>query len=475
MKIKTISRSEEKETRSSRREIYKVHKNPDPKLHPFEKAKEYTRAVKAMKLDKIFAKPFLGALSEHKDGIYSSAVSPKSLVAFVSGAADGEIIVSDLASRRKLWSIYGHNGFVRGLSIAGDGETFVSCGQDKSIKLWKLAAQESLAASTNVLKSKRLRAEEESSNVVVDSRNPYSIEPSQTWTGLHAFMYLDHNLYSSTFATSSTVVDVWDYNRSIPIHTFEWGSETVTTVKWNLAEKTILASTGNDRCVALYDTRMDVPLRKVQMSSVANAVAWNPREPMNFTLASEDTRLYTFDMRSLSKALMVHKDHVGPVMDVAYSPTGREFVSGSYDKTVRLWRVDAGSSREVYHTKRMQRVFTVKYTNDAKYVISGSDDANIRIWKARASEPLGRLMPRQRAAMDYANALKKRYAHLPEVARIAHQQHIPRAVVKAKAAVHLQDQKERKKLANIRAHTKEDSLEGKVVSDRKKFIRSEIK
>jgi hypothetical protein len=30
-------------------------------------------------------------------------------------------------------------------------------------------------------------------------------------------------------------------------------------------------------------------------------------------------------------------------------------VSGSYDRTIRLWNRDAGKSRDVYHTKRMQR------------------------------------------------------------------------------------------------------------------------
>lgn len=44
MKIKTISRSEEAETRSSAREVLRVHKNADPKLHPFEKAKEVSGA-----------------------------------------------------------------------------------------------------------------------------------------------------------------------------------------------------------------------------------------------------------------------------------------------------------------------------------------------------------------------------------------------------------------------------------------------
>lgn len=46
-------------------------------------------------------------------------------------------------------------------------------------------------------------------------------------------------------------------------------------------------------------------------------------------------------------------------------------------------------SRDVYHTKRMQRLTCVKWSLDDKYIISGSDEMNIRLWKARASEKLG--------------------------------------------------------------------------------------
>lgn len=43
---------------------------------------------------------------------------------------------------------------------------------------------------------------------------------------------------------------------------------------------------------------------------------------MNFVVANEDHNLYTFDMRKLSTAKLIHKDHVGAVMDIAFSPTG---------------------------------------------------------------------------------------------------------------------------------------------------------
>jgi len=44
--------------------------------------------------------------------------------------------------------------------------------------------------------------------------------------------------------------------------------------------------------------------------------------------------LYTFDLRNLNYASCVHSDHVRAVLDVDYSPTGKEFVSGSYDRLV---------------------------------------------------------------------------------------------------------------------------------------------
>ena len=36
---------------------------------------------------------------------------------------------------------------------------------------------------------------------------------------------------------------------------------------------------------------------------------------------------------------MIYKDHIGAVLDVDYAPTGKEFVTASYDKTIRIFNV----------------------------------------------------------------------------------------------------------------------------------------
>lgn len=48
-----------------------------------------------------------------------------------------------------------------------------------------------------------------------------------------------------------------------------------------------------------------------------------------------------------------------------------------------------GHSRDIYHTKRMQRLTSVVWSLDNKYIATASDEMNIRLWKARASEKLG--------------------------------------------------------------------------------------
>ncbi len=101
MKVKVINRNEEQYTKQRSGDIGKVHRNLDPALHPFEKATEYTRAVNAAKLGRVFAKPFLASFA-HEDGVTCLARNPQRLNSILSGAADGVIALWDIAGNRCL-------------------------------------------------------------------------------------------------------------------------------------------------------------------------------------------------------------------------------------------------------------------------------------------------------------------------------------------------------------------------------------
>ena len=445
MKIKTISRTEEDFVRKSKLDISKVHRNRDPVLHPFDRSREYAKAVVATKLDKIFAKPFVGALDGHIDGVYCMSTIRNKVVPLISGACDGEIRIWDLSSRSCAWSTVAHTGFVRGVVPDAQGNTFFSCGDDKLIKQW-------------ALQPNNLETEIEALN---------TIQAPGTLTGI------DHHWVDAQFATSGDSVCVWDNTRSTPLHSYKWGCDSVISVKFNPAEACLLASTGNDRGVCLYDLRSSAPMRKFILPMNSNKIAWNPREPMNFVLANEDHNLYSFDMRNLEKALMVHKDHVSAVMDVAFSPTGREFVSGGYDRTIRIFNTNSGRSREMYHTKRMQRIFSVNYSSDAQYILSGSDDTNIRVWKSQASQSLGIDAGREDRKKLYLGALKKRFSHMPEIKRIKNDHRAPKAIKKQRSLKHIQLMSEHRKQDNRKNHTKQE--DSTIAPERKRVVVRELK
>ncbi len=434
MKVKVLSRNPADYVRERVTDIHKIPRNLDPSLHPFEAPREYTLASNAAKLERVFAKPFVGSLEGHTDGVNCLARSPKSLSTLISGSCNGEVKIWNLTRREEVKSIQAHNGFVRDICFNCAGDRIFSVGDDKIIKQWKSS----------------------------------ETEPINTIIHKSLLTGISHHWTEDVFATSGEKVEIWDESRAFPIKTFSWGVDTVTTVKFNYIETHLIAATSLDRGIFLCDTRGSDPLRKVIMKMKTNAIAWNPIEAFIFTAANEDSNLYTFDMRRLDMPVNVHMDHVAAVLNVDYSPTGQEFVTGSFDKTIRIFPRDKGHGREVYHTRRMQRVFCVKFSADSKFVLSGSDETNIRIWKANASEKLGSVTPRQKAALQYNEKLKEKFQHHPKIKRILRHRHVPAPIYKGAKQKRDQVNSEKKKKKNVELHSKPGSIQH--VPERKKNI-----
>jgi len=430
MKIKVLQRSKQDYV-AMHGGIAKHFRNPDPQLHPLERSREYQRALVAVKMEKIFAKPFVKALDGHLDSVKCLAVARLPGAPLVSGSCDGELRVWNLQHLKcEAVVTRAHTGFVRGATVSPDGTKAISCGDDKAVKMWTL-----------------------------DSRTcTLSAEPTATYHASSISNSIDHHWNKPLFVTTGDTVDVWDYQRSAPLSSYEWGCERVITGRFNPAEPALIASTGVDRSIGLYDLRGNTAIRKVILKMRSNAVAWNPIQPLNFTVANEDCNLYTFDMRNLSRVAEHHWDHVMAVLDVNYSPAGHEFVSASYDHTVRLWSMDKSRSRDVYHTKRMQRVLCCHFTPDSRFVLTGSEDANIRVWKTKSDQKLGAMTAREKQAVAYREALKEKYQRLPEISRIKRHKHVPKMVKSITDKRRVMREARARKEANRRKHSKPDSV-----------------
>ena len=115
----------------------------------------------------------------------------------------------------------------------------------------------------------------------------------------------------------------------------------------------------------------------------------------------------------LERKLTGHKSWVN---SVAVSPDGKRAVSGSFDRTVRIWDLETGKCR-VTLKGHANLVRSVTITPDGKRILSGSYDNSVRIWDAESGRELKKLYGHTNAIMavvalqDNARALSGGFDH----------------------------------------------------------------
>ena len=81
------------------------------------------------------------------------------------------------------------------------------------------------------------------------------------------------------------------------------------------------------------------------------------------------------------------RGHTDDVTTLAFSPDGQFIVSGSRDRTLRLWRVDGTPVGNPFrgHTSK---VAAVAFGPDGRTIVSASRDQTLRLWTL-SGEPIG--------------------------------------------------------------------------------------
>ena len=251
------------------------------------------------------------------DAVACSAASRGHLCPFVSGGVDGEVRVWDLASRKAVWSCKtAHSGWVKGVCVGSDGGSFFTAGQDKTVKQWKLGVGEiggrKEKGGKKGKKGKKMYEDDEeggssSEEEEEEEEGRYGIRggpttsssadapslgygndsnmappppPGTTSRRNNARNSNDHHRKEEFFATASDEsVEVWSEHRSNPIQSYKlWGNDSCNVVRYNPAERGLLAHCSSDRGIGLHDTRGGTGLKKTVLRMRSNCLEWNPME-----------------------------------------------------------------------------------------------------------------------------------------------------------------------------------------------------
>ncbi|KIO04629.1 hypothetical protein M404DRAFT_26080 [Pisolithus tinctorius Marx 270] len=84
--------------------------------------------------------------------------------------------------------------------------------------------------------------------------------------------------------------------------------------------------------------------------------------------------------------LLGHNDDVS---SAAFAPDGKRIVSGSWDKTLRVWDAETGVQIGSPLEGHRDDVYSVAFSPDGKRIVSGSGDKTVRVWDAEKGVQIG--------------------------------------------------------------------------------------
>lgn len=127
-----------------------------------------------------------------------------------------------------------------------------------------------------------------------------------------------------------------------------------------------------------------LPKRTTLMGHMTSVVTCLQFED-NYIITGADDKMIRVYLANEKKFLLELNGHEGGVWALKYDENGI-LVSGSTDRTVRIWDIKAGRCTHVFkgHTSTVRCLDIVSYKN-VKYIITGSRDNTLHVWKLPTS------------------------------------------------------------------------------------------
>nr|XP_033781363.1 WD repeat domain-containing protein 83 [Geotrypetes seraphini] len=237
-------------------------------------------------------------------------------------------------------------GAVRAVRFNVDGNYCLTCGSDKSLKLW----------------------------------NPHKGTLLKTYSG-HGYEVLDaagsyDNSQLCSCGSDKTVV-IWDVAKGHVIRKFRGHAGKVNCVQFN-EDATIVISGSIDSSVRCWDCRSRRPEPIQVLNEAKDGVSSLKVTDHEILSGSVDGQVRRYDLRMGQ----LYADYVGsPVTSVCFSKDGQCVLASSLDATLRLLDKDTGELLGHYegHQNRECKLECCLTEKDT-HVLSGSEDGHVYFW-----------------------------------------------------------------------------------------------
>ena len=288
------------------------------------------------------------------DGLRLASLSRNSPII---GSGDDTTRVWDVDPRATLPFLSGHTRAVYPVAYSPDGRWIASGSWDKSVRLWDAATGEPGATLPH---------------------------PAFVWEAAFG----PDGTWLVTGCAGDDRLRVWDVatarvRREIPLPGRDPWLLTVSPDGTRLAAK-VYDPTGKRHALTVCDIASGKPV----FSAEGSSLAYSPDGRWLAGLDADDRTVLLRDART-HETVARFGGHEGSVRAVAFSPDGRQMVTGGGDRTVRLWEIDGGGCRVL--RGHSDSIYAAAFHPDGTRLATAGHDGAVWLWDVARGEDVVRL------------------------------------------------------------------------------------
>jgi len=319
----------------------------------------------------------IGSITAHTAEVTSVIFSPDG-TQLISASADETIRLWNVNDRQELAQLTGHTGAVTSLSFGPDGNQLISGSADQTVRIWDISARQAIRTLTG-------------------------------HTDVVTSVSFSSSLSSIASGSDDGTIRLWDFNsgRGLIEEPISFHEGLVKDVifssddRWmlSLSENKVFMLTEFSRFGRVSSTRFRFtggnPINSLSISpdnryaSLGSSTQTRGGRKFGATLLIDIPRLR-------QEGMFVFKRYIAPTLlthSVAFSNDGEQFVSGSWDGTLRLNATHSGEVLRRFNTISVSSIIAVAISPDGSRIISGSTDSenSLRIWDTNSGNVIDSL------------------------------------------------------------------------------------
>jgi len=329
-------------------------------------------------------------LAGHSEAILSVTFSPDG-ESLATGSGDKSMRLWDMNTATPLATCSGHTGWVLCVEWAPDCSRVATGSKDGTVRLWANPSGEALGRPLS---------------------GHTKFITSLSWEPMHKDAECRRLLSSSKDCT----VRMWDTLSylcilAISSHTSSitrvlWGGEDLiftasqdTTVKvWDTAGRMIRSLKGHGHWVNTMTISTDAILRTGCYDHTRKTFETNEerqqyaleryqkvigKDHERLVTGSDDFTLYLWNPYTSKKPVQRMTGHQNLINSVAFSPDGHFLISGSFDKSIKLWDGHTGQFLSSFRG-HVGAIYKVCWSPDSRLFISASKDSTVKVWNLKS-------------------------------------------------------------------------------------------